>query len=645
MLDKVQEDRLKKLQAIRELGIDPYGHRYDTAEEIGPLRARFEKWEKGEPRTEVSGSGEPRTVVSGPGDTPNAKTPPSRLGGATEAAPAKLRGDAAGRVMLFRDMGKMIFATIRDETGQVQIALRKRKPVSTPDEKTAGREGAAAQGTVDDTSWKLAALLDLGDIIAVEGPMERTRTKEITIWAEKLTLLTKSLNPMPEKWHGLSDIQARYRQRYLDLASNPESMEVFKKRIAIIAHFRKVLQDKGFVEVETPMMQSVYGGAAARPFTTHHNALDMDLFMRISPELYLKRLLVGGMNKVFEINRNFRNEGIDTRHNPEFTMMELYQAYADYEVMMDITEELVSTAAEQINPLAESLEATRRGLELAKTGLEASTFKNRLEKWSCKSENPEMQERAENLAKEHGELSDKLETISDEYMKKSELYYAAHGLRKKGKVALPYADRLINYTRPWPRLKYAELVDKYANVNWKDDTAVRAKARSLGLTEVNKDLPVVVNEIFELVVEPELAKPTDECAFRDVDGDVVHMEVLQPVFVIDYPAAICPLTRRKADDPSVALRFECFVAGMELANAYTELNDPAVQEENFRQQLRGEAANETMRVMDEDFVTALRHGMPPAGGLGIGIDRVIMLLTNRQSIRDVVLFPLLRPTE
>jgi lysyl-tRNA synthetase class 2 len=590
MLDKVQEDRLKKLQAIRELGIDPYGHRYDTAEEMGPLRARFEKWE-----------------------TDN---------GGTEAAKAvqlKLRGDAAGRVMLFRDMGKMIFATIRDETGQVQIALRKRKPASTPDDKTAGREGGAAQGTVDDTSWKLAALLDLGDIIAIEGPMERTRTGEITIWAEKLTLLSKSLNPMPEKWHGLSDIQARYRQRYLDLASNPESMEVFKKRIAIIAHFRKVLQDKGFVEVETPMMQSVYGGAAARPFTTHHNALDMDLFMRISPELYLKRLLVGGMSKVFEINRNFRNEGIDTRHNPEFTMMELYQAYADYEVMMDITEELVSTAAERlVSPKAIFQAALKVAESINNEAMEVGQAFNKL---------PETLQTADFVAKTKTYLLSMVDE-TDRYIKLALASLAAAKTRDvTGNIVLPYGERQIDYTRPWPRKKYADLVKEYAGVDWKDEPAVRAKARELKIEDSNKDLAVVVNLIFEAVVEPELAKMN------------------QPVFVIDYPAAICPLTRRKADDPSVALRFECFVAGMELANAYTELNDPAVQEENFRQQLRGEAANETMRVMDEDFVTALRHGMPPAGGLGIGIDRVIMLLTNRQSIRDVVLFPLLRTAE
>ncbi len=629
MLDKVQEDRLKKLQAIRELGIDPYGHRYDTAEEIGPLRARFEKWEKGEPRTEVSGPGEPRTGVSGSEDTPNAKAPPSaptgadRLGGAT-----KLRGDAAGRVMLFRDMGKMIFATIRDETGQVQIALRKRK------------EGTAAQGTLDDLSWKLAALLDLGDIIAVEGPMERTRTNEITIWAERLTLLTKSLNPMPEKWHGLSDIQARYRQRYLDLASNPESMEVFKKRSEIINHFRELLIRKHkFVEVETPILQSVYGGAAARPFTTHHNALDMDLFMRISPELYLKRLLVGGMNKVFEIGRNFRNEGIDTRHNPEFTMMELYQAYADYEVMMEITEELVSGAAKPYATIdardirVEQLTAHNKDLNTAFKKGEKEFFEEvRLIKSTMGTQDPEFLSKRLILAESKLAELKAVPEIERSLQERLEGLSKCRELLEDKRRALEYGRSAIDFTTPWFRRSYDELLLTHAGVSMSNPSAVRKKARSLGIEESNKDDAVVINEVFEAVVEPALANP-------DVNG------VIRPVFVYDYPAALCPLTRRKADDPSVALRFECFVAGMEIANAYTELNDPAVQEENFRQQLRGEAANETMRVMDEDFVTALRHGMPPAGGLGIGIDRVIMLLTNRQSIRDVVLFPLLRPTE
>ena len=322
--------------------------------------------------------------------------------------------------------------------------------------------------------------------------------------------------------------------------TNPESMGTFRKRIAIIEHFRTKLTERGFVEVETPTMQTIYGGAAARPFVTHHNTLDVDLFLRISPELYLKRLLVGGMERVYEFSRVFRNEGIDTSHSPEYTLFELYQAYADYNVMMEITEELISTAAEQI----------------------------------C------------------------------------------------GSTKLPFGDLVIDYTLPWRRVKYADLLAEHAGVDMGDEAAVRAKARELEIEDTNKDVAVVIDEVFEQTVEPHLVQPT---------------------FVIDYPAALCPLTRRKADDPTIAERFEPYVANMELGNAYTELNDPTVQEANLRQQLRGEAENETMRVMDEDFITALRHGMPPAGGLGIGIDRVVMLLTDTQSIRDVILFPMLRP--
>jgi lysyl-tRNA synthetase class 2 len=317
----------------------------------------------------------------------------------------------------------------------------------------------------------------------------------------------------------------------------------FKKRIDIIDVFRKVLKARGFVEVETPVLQAIYGGGAARPFTTHHNMLDANLFLRISPELYLKRLLVGGMERVFEIGRNFRNEGLDTRHNPEFTLLELYQAYADYDVMMEITEELITTAAAEV----------------------------------------------------------------------------AGGLKLK------YGELEMDYGRPWPREKYADLLEQHAGVEMTDARAVRAKARELGIEEQNKDDAVVVHGLFEAAVEPAIARSD------------------RPLFVVDWPADICPLTRRKADDPAVALRFELFIVGMEIANAYTELNDPAIQEQNFRLQLRGEGDAAAMRAMDEDFITALRHGMPPAGGLGIGIDRVVMLLTNTQSIRDVMLFPMLRP--
>ena len=485
MLDNIYQERLKKLQQIRELGVDPYGCRYDSAEPIADILGRFVEDDDSQ------------------------------------------RADAAGRLVLVRDMGKMIFAHFRDQTGQMQIALRKSKK-------------AGDANALGEDDWALAKLLDLGDIVAVEGPLTKTRTGEVTIFAERLTLLSKSLLPMPEKFHGLTDVATRYRKRYLDLMTNPESLAVFKQRTAIVEHFRQKLRDRGFLEVETPALQPIYGGAAARPFVTHHNTLDFDMFLRISPELYLKRLLVGGMERVFEFSRVFRNEGIDTTHSPEYTLLELYQAYADYEVMMEITEELIATAAEEIF----------------------------------------------------------------------------------GSVKLPYGELEIDYSIPWRRAKYAELLAEHAGVEMGDADAVRAKARQLGIEESNKADAVVINEVFEATVERHL---------------------VQPIFVYDYPAELCPLTRRKADDPSIALRFEPFVANMELGNAYTELNDPAVQEANFSAQLDGEAEGETMRVMDEDFITALRHGMPPAGGLGIGVDRVIMLLTNRQSIRDVVLFPTLRP--
>ncbi|HUS48425.1 MAG TPA: lysine--tRNA ligase [Phycisphaerae bacterium] len=478
MLEKVHQDRLKKLEKIRQLGIDPYGGRYDSAEDVASILGRFREGDDSQ------------------------------------------RADAAGRLILMRPMGKLAFGHIRDETGDMQICLRK--------------------DALDETQWALAKLLDLGDIVGVAGELTKTRTGEITIFADRLTLLCKSLLPMPEKFHGLVDVETRFRRRYLDLMSNPGAMEVAGRRIAIIEHFRWLLRKRGFVEVETPMMQPIYGGAAALPFITHHHALDTDLYLRISPELYLKRLLVGGMRKVFEISRVFRNEGLSTQHNPEYTLLELYQAYADYEVMMEITEELIATAAEQIG----------------------------------------------------------------------------------GSARLPYGELEIDYSRPWRRATYEELLGEHAGVSMRDPAAVREKARQLGIDQADKADAVVIKDVFEATVEAHL---------------------IQPTFVKDYPADLCPLTRPKADDASVALRFEPYVAGMELGNAYTELNDPAIQRENLARQLAGEPDGETMRVMDEDFITALQHGMPPAGGLGIGIDRVVMLLTNRTAIREVMLFPMLRP--
>jgi lysyl-tRNA synthetase class 2 len=475
--DKFERQRRERLSLISELDIDPYGGRYEGAEPAEQVKSRF----KDEDDTQ-------------------------------QAA-------CAGRIVLLRDIGKLIFLTLRDSSGTIQVGLSK---------------------SLLNEQWQLAKLLELGDIIGASGKLGRTKTGEITIWADALSFLSKCLLQPPEKFHGLADVDQRYRQRYVDLWANPEVMERFKKRSSIIATIREYLKAEGFLEVETPMMQAIAGGAAAKPFMTHHNSLDLDLFLRISPELFLKKLLVGGMERVFEINRNFRNEGLSRQHNPEFTMIEVYQAYADYNVMMDLTEELIGLCAEK---------------------------------------------------------------------------YCDGNTVQSGDVT-------IDFSRPWRRATYAELLKEYSGCDIDDMKAVRAKAGKLDVDEAGMDDAVVVNELFEATVEKNLVNPT---------------------FVIDYPAVLCPLTKRKKDDPKYAERFELYIARMELANAYTELNDPAQQYENFLIQLRGQ--EESMATMDEDFITALKYGMPPAGGLGIGIDRLIMVLTGALSIRDVVLFPLLRPAK
>ncbi|HPS55160.1 MAG TPA: lysine--tRNA ligase [Sedimentisphaerales bacterium] len=474
--NKFEQQRQQRLESIEKLGIDPYGSRYDGTESSVSVKARF-----------VDGD-------------------------------ETQRGRCAGRIVLLRDIGKLIFLTLRDVQGTIQVGLSK---------------------TLLAEQWELVKLFDLGDIIGAEGQVGKTKTGEITIWSDKVTFLSKSLKQPPEKFHGLADVDLRYRQRYVDLWANPEVMDRFKLRSQMIASIRQHLIGKDFLEVETPMMQAIAGGAAARPFITHHNTLDMDLYLRIAPELFLKRLLVGGMEKVFEINRNFRNEGLSRRHNPEFTMMELYQAYADYNVMMDIAEEVVCLLVEKY----------------------------------CNGN------------------------------------------------TVQFDDMPIDYTRPWRRAKYAELLKEYSGCDIDDIAAIREKAKSLGFKESQMDDSVVINEVFEETVEKNLVNPT---------------------FVIDYPAVLCPLTKRKKDNPDYAERFELFIGKMELANAYTELNDPAVQEENFRVQLRGQ--EETMATMDEDYINALKYAMPPAGGLGIGIDRLVMLLTSATTIRDVILFPLLKPS-
>ena len=433
----------------------------------------------------------------------------------------------AGRIMTKRNMGKATFAHIQDVSGRIQVYVRINE--------------------VGEEQYALFTHFDIGDIIGVNGKVFKTQKGEVSVWADRVTLLSKSLRPLPEKWHGLKDVELRYRQRYVDLIVNPEVKDVFIARSRIIRVIRNYLDKLGFLEVETPMMHPIPGGAAARPFITHHNTLDMDLFLRIAPELYLKRLLVGGLEQVYELNRTFRNEGISTKHNPEFTMLELYQAYADYEDMMKLTEDLISQVA--------------------------------------------------------------LEVI--------------------GTTKIEYEGQALDLTPPWTRMPMLEAIKKYTGIDFTqigDDDAARNAAKGLGL-DIEQDATRgnIINEIFEEFVEPKL---------------------IQPTFIIDYPIEISPLAKKKKNDPAYTYRFEAFVYAREMANAFSELNDPIDQEQRFRGQVEQRVAgDDEAHMMDEDYINALEYGMPPAGGLGIGIDRLVMLLTNSSSIRDVLLFPQMKTRE
>ena len=480
---QLEQFRIDKLDKLKALGVDPFGSRFDDRAAIAAVR---------------------------------------------ELAPAEDAGDEfekprvriAGRVLRLRDKGKVVFADLADQTGTIQVFAGKKQ--------------------VGEQAWELLGLLDLWDLIGVEGELGRTRMGEVTVFADKVVWLTKTLAHPPDKHAGARDVEIRLRRRYVDMVQSPEVLATFRRRSDVIRAIRQHLYAADFLEVETPTMQSIAGGAAAKPFVTHHNALDLDLFLRIAPELYLKRLLVGGMERVFEIGRVYRNEGLSPRHNPEFTMLELYQAFGDYRSMMDLTESMIVAAIDAVGG----------------------------------------------------------------------------GLTRK------FGDVELDFTPPWRRATYAELLREHAGVDMDDAAACRARAAELHLDPGDKHPDVVVSELFEATVEDAL---------------------VGPVFVTDYPATICPLTKRKASDPRVAERFELFACGMELANAYTELNDPLLQEELFGAQLAGQKEEDSMAKMDHDFVTALKHGMPPAGGLGIGIDRLVMLLTDSPTIRDVIVFPLLRP--
>lgn len=482
----MDQHRLEKCNKLREMGLNPYVNSHIITSPISDILNMFSDTEKPLPENEEF--------------------------------------NAAGRILAKREFGKTAFLTIRDRSGTIQVYIKK--------------------ALLSESDFEIYNLSEVGDFIGVKGTLFRTKTGELTIRAFNYRLLTKALRDLPEKFHGLKDVETRYRQRYLDLIVNNDVKDVFIKRSQIIKEIRDFFTNHGFIEVETPMMHSLVGGAAAKPFITHHNALDMSLYLRIAPELYLKRLVVGGIERVFELNRNFRNEGVDTKHNPEFTMIEWYMAYADYNILMDMIEELVTHLAKKINN------------------------------------------------------SEKLE----------------------------YGNLTIDLTRPWARLTMAEAIEKYGNISQDDiSTYEKAKqvAQNLKITiDASWGHGKIISEIFEAVAEEKLINPT---------------------FIIDYPKEISPLSKSKEDNPELTDRFELFVAGMELSNGFNELNDPIDQKERFQKQVDSRnAGDEEACMMDEDYIRALEYGLPPTAGAGMGIDRLVMLLTNKQSIRDVLLFPYMR---
>lgn len=477
-----QRIRQEKLEELRAGGIEPFGGRYEQTHHAAEIVAGYARLEN-------------QTVA------------------------------VAGRMMAKRAMGKASFAHIQDLSGQIQVYIRR--------------------DDVGEEAYDLFKSLDLGDIIGVKGKVFTTKTGEISIHGEELLLLSKALRPLPEKWHGLKDVEIRYRQRHVDLIANPEVKDVFITRSRVIQETRSYLTAKGFLEVETPTLHSVAAGAAAKPFVTHHNALDIDLYMRIALELHLKRLIVGGLERVFEIGRVFRNEGMDTRHNPEFTLMELYQAYADYNDIMDLTEDLIRTVCQKV----------------------------------------------------------------------------------KGTARLTYQGEDVDLETPWRRATMIELVKEFTGADydeWADVAQARQAAAELGVTLKKGDSRGrVLLEIFEEKVEDKL---------------------VQPVFVTGHPVDVSPLAVTLKDNPQLAARFELFITGREFANAYSELNDPVEQRRRFLRQAEQMAGgDDDAQAVDDDYVAAMEQGMPPTGGLGIGMDRLVMLITDMASIRDVILFPTMRP--
>ena len=487
--NQVLTQRREKAEALAALGVNLYSNSFKPANSVQEL---LPKGEGLEPET---------------------------------AEPGKASYSIAGRVMSMRKFGKAAFCHLVDTSGQMQIYLQR--------------------DTLGEEQFTIFKKWDIGDIVGVVGTLFKTKTGELSVLATDITMISKSLRPLPEKWHGLTDVETRYRQRYVDLIVTPESREIFRKRVEIIRLVREYFNNHDFMEVETPMMQPVPGGATARPFKTHHKALDMDLYLRIAPELYLKRLLVGGFDRVFEINRNFRNEGLSTRHNPEFTMLEFYQAYATYHDLMDLTEELISSICEKVN----------------------------------------------------------------------------------GTMQITYQGADVNLAPPWRRLTMDEALVQVGGIDpavLTDEAKVFALAREKGIKlEEQAGTGKAKTELFELLVEEKLIDPT---------------------FITSYPTEVSPLARRNEQDPTVTDRFELFITGREIANAFSELNDPVDQRQRFEKQIDERGGDEEVHpVLDEDYVRALEYGMPSAAGEGIGIDRLVMLLTDAPSIRDVILFPHLKP--
>ncbi len=489
-LNDQQRARLEKLRELRQQGIDPYPARSHRQLTAAQAHAVFTEREP-------------------------------HLGGQPDPEPVTL----AGRVVSVRDMGRTVFSHIRDGSGAIQLFLR--------------REFVGD----DQLAW-FKRYVDLNDFVEADGHLFRTRTGEVSLEVHALRLLSKALNPPPDKWHGLTDVETRYRQRYVDLMANPDTRQIFVTRARVIRAIRQYLDERGFLEVETPTLQPIYGGAAARPFTTYYHALDQTFYLRISDELYLKRLLVGGYERVYEICKDFRNEGIDARHNPEFTMLEFYAAYADYHDIMQMCEELIVFAA-------------REAL---------------------------------------------------------------------GTLTFQWGDTVIDLTPPWARMSLREALLRFTGIDFlevTDQPTLYARARALGAdVEPTTVWPRILDELLKTFVRPRLVQPT---------------------FIYDYPVALSPLAKRKPEDPRLVERFQLFVGGLELANAYTELNDPLDQLYRFLEQARDRArGDEEAMPIDEDFINALMYGMPPTGGFGLGIDRLVMLFMNRPTIREVILFPQLR---